>query len=167
MYSTACPQTSSDQYGSQTPVTYLIHTVHLAKCAQCLNACHASQDINIIVLHPIYTLIAHLFASSSAHTFSIFCRFSLATSRFLAVFSSRCARRHMFTLYFASVQFPVTFQRKPRAWHSSRAATTSAQSSKGRQQGSGWCKVHRGMLLWQVGWAYSFALLRCGDGDAL
>jgi hypothetical protein len=71
---------------------------------------------------------AHLLASNSAHTFSIFSRFSFAASLFSRVFSSLCARRHMFTLYFASVQLPVTFQMKPRAWHSSRAATTSAQS---------------------------------------
>lgn len=69
----------------------------------------------------------YLSASSSAHTFLICSLFSLAASRFCRVFSSRRPRRHMLTLYFASVQLPVTFHRKPRAWHSSSAATTSAQ----------------------------------------
>jgi len=69
----------------------------------------------------------HLFASSSAHACLIFSLFSLAASRFSLVRSRRSPRRHMLTLYFASLQLPVTFHRKPRAWHSSRAATTSAQ----------------------------------------
>lgn len=71
----------------------------------------------------------HEFASISAHTFSMCFRFSLAASRFCRVRSSRCARKHMLTLYFASVQLPRTLWMKPRAWHSSRAAITSAQST--------------------------------------
>jgi len=73
----------------------------------------------------------HLFASSSAHACLIFSLFSLAASRFSLVRSRRSPRRHMLTLYFASLQLPVTFHRKPRAWHSSRAATTSAQPGDG------------------------------------
>lgn len=81
----------------------------------------------------LYTMLAsgaHLLSSISFHTSFILSRFSFAAARFLAVRSSRCARRHMFTLCLASVQLPVTFQIKPRAWHSSRAATTSAQSGR-------------------------------------
>jgi hypothetical protein len=93
------------------------------------------MPIHSYILRPVpclflVSLCAHLFASNSAHTSLIFARFSLAASLFLAVRSSRCARKHMLTAYFASVQFPVTFQRKPRAWHSSSAATTSAQSRR-------------------------------------
>jgi hypothetical protein len=80
---------------------------------------------------PYYILVPHLFASISAHTFSMRSLFSLASCLFCAVRSRRSPRRHMLTLYFASVQLPVTFQRKPRAWHSSRAATTSAQAVDG------------------------------------
>jgi hypothetical protein len=70
----------------------------------------------------------------------------------------------MFTLYLASVQFPVTFQRKPRAWHSSSAATTSAQpgvvlaeviGNFGREEDGGRKEE-----------AHSSGLLRCGDVDA-
>lgn len=104
---------------------------------------------------------AHLFSSNSFHTFCIFSLFSLAASRFCFVRSSRRPRRHILTLYFASVQFPVTFQMKPRLWHSSRAATTSAQSVPWVLESAS-CGMRRG-----GGVAHSFGLLRCAGGDAL
>ena len=104
---------------------------------------------------------AHLFSSNSFHTFCIFSLFSLAASRFCFVRSSRRPRRHMLTLYFASVQFPVTFQMKPRLWHSSSAATTSAQSIPWMLEGVR-CGLRGGGRV-----AHSFGLLRCVDGDAL
>ena len=106
-----------------------------------------------------FSQLNHLFASSSAHTVSILSRFSLAASRFSLVRSSLCARRHLLTWYFASVQLPVTFQRKPRAWHSSRAATTSAQSSRGS---AGRKQIGKGSIV-----THFSVFLRCGDVDAL
>lgn len=63
----------------------------------------------------------------------------------------------MLTLYFASVQLPATFHMKPRAWHSSRAATTSAQSGG----------VSGALDIRAFGEMHSFGLLRCVGGDAL
>lgn len=134
----------------------------------------------------------YLSASSSAQTFLMCCLFSFAASRFCRVRSSRRPRRHMFTRYFASVQFPVTFHRKPRAWHSSSAATTSAQPRRNIRY---WVRnvrrtIVRGKRVWKGAgfkrgggglggggggargvrcWAaltYSSELLRCANGDA-
>lgn len=81
-----------------------------------------------LLFSPLLAPFVYLFASNSAHTFLICSLFSLASSLFNRVRSNRCARRHIFTLYFASVQCPNTLCMKPRAWHSSSAAMTSAQS---------------------------------------
>lgn len=63
----------------------------------------------------------------SAHLASIFALFSLASSLFFSVLFKRSARRHIFTAFFALVHMPIDFQRKPLAWHSSKASMTSAQ----------------------------------------
>jgi hypothetical protein len=102
----------------KTPVPMLYSTMMYA---------HNLHTSPVPIFLPSFIFRAHLLSSNSFHTFCILSLFSLAASRFCRVRSSRRPRRHMFTLYLASVQFPVTFQRKPRAWHSSRAATTSAQ----------------------------------------
>ena len=111
----------------------------------------------------------YLFSSSSFHTFLILSRFSLAASRFWRVRSSRMPRRHMLTLCLASVQLPVTFHRNPWAWHSSSAATTSAQSVcplpcarlAGISMFAGEGERER-----ESGFTHSFALLPCADADA-
>lgn len=59
---------------------------------------------------------------------SIFWRLALALARFSAVRLSRSARRHMLTSCFALLHMPRDFQRKPRAWHSSRAVMTSSHA---------------------------------------
>lgn len=71
--------------------------------------------------------ILHEFCSISDHFSVIWILFSFAVSRFLLVLSSLSARRHLVTSRFAPLHMPVAFQRKPRAWHSSRIAINSSQ----------------------------------------
>lgn len=70
-------------------------------------------------------------SSISFHTLCILSFFSFAFSLFLAVLSSRSARKHLLTSRFAVLQPPVAFHKKPRAWHSSRAAITSSHPALG------------------------------------
>lgn len=65
----------------------------------------------------------------------------------------------MLTLYFASVQPPKTLYMKPRAWHSSSMATTSAQPEQLVSSLDGGSR--------QDSPAHLSGPLRCGDGDAL
>ena len=72
--------------------------------------------------------LASLSASSiSLHIFNIFSLFTFASALFLAVRSSRSARRHLLTSVLMELQFPKSLWMKPWAWHSSRAAIISVQ----------------------------------------
>jgi hypothetical protein len=141
----------------KTPVPMLYSTMMYA---------HNLHTSPVPIFLPSFIFRAHLLSSNSFHTFCILSLFSLAASRFCRVRSSRRPRRHMFTLYLASVQFPVTFQRKPRAWHSSRAATTSAQPvvvSRGCGCGKWWVGWRRrGALFWTSSvWRWGCILSVC------
>lgn len=91
-----------------------------------------SQAMPLTPLYPTSALCSctwpHEFASISAHFALISSFFIFACSRFFAVRRSLCARKHLLTAVFSLLHPPIAFQRKPRAWHSSRRAITSSQA---------------------------------------
>lgn len=106
--------------------------LQIARLAACLTPLKPSGKLSVRLWRDQYLLIkawhsVQELASISAQTAFIFSLFSLASSRFFTVRSTRSARRHLLTSRLMLLHMPIDFQSSPRAWHSSNALMTSSQ----------------------------------------
>lgn len=109
-----------------------------------------------------YSTLPASLSLSSAQIFSMRRRFSRAFSRLRFARSNRSAPRHLFTSRLMSLQLPRAFQRKPRAWHSSRAVMMASQSITLSPEGGNWIGLVMAVRRWV--WEVVVGMVGRGDG---